>query len=532
MKHTLLTVLLLLTHVLVGQQIGDTLSIVLERHIGPGPFSQSMSMYKPNPTDTSHQYYYLHERATGLPEAYSDFGVGSMPTDFRQMAYSAIKNGVLDSASYFGGWFGDDTPEQLAQLTAQKVDTEVSLAYGKIGEKHYLIVDKNNDEDFTNEKVIELGAASLDFKGFGDPELFSAQVERYIKSDIIKDTVYFAFMPVESMGRTFTNPSEYRSGSVMLEGKEVSIYVNNSFYGIQYTPNTLNLIYLDRPYNKGDERANRDSYLSVNDYIKGQSFDYQIADIDLQGKELKLIVAEHKERKGTGIGQVAPDLEGWLLNNSLYKVKAGNTTMIDFWGTWCAPCVAEVPYLKDAHQAFKGEGFQLVSVANDSKEKVQSFVEKNDMSWHHMMESDAGSAVKDFRVDGYPSTFLLGDDLTILQKENNLRGKKLLLTLAAHYKLSREEVQERLSKGNLVIKVNAPEVVSLSLTSDFSTGVANLYNWSEDGSWKKGFEAQPGEYELKFKVIKSGETRPKEVIKTITVGSSDQQVIEVDLGEL
>lgn len=334
------------------------------------------------------------------------------------------------------------------------------------------------------------------------------------------------------MGRVFTNPSDYRLGSIMLEGKEMFIYVNNSFYGIQYTPNTLNLIHLDKPFDKGDEKANRDSYLSVNDYIKGEAFDYQIADIDLLGKELKLIVAEHKERKGTSIGQVAPDLEGWLLNNSLYKVKAGNTTMIDFWGTWCAPCVAEVPYLKDAHKAFKDEGFQLVSVANDSKEKVTAFIEKNDMQWVHMLESDAGSAAKDFRVDGYPSTFLLGDDLTILQKENNLRGKRLLMTLATHYKMSTEEVQERLNQGNLVIKVNAAEVVFLSLTSNFSTGVANLYNWSEDGAWKKGFEAKPGEYELKFKVVKSGETRPIEVIKTITVGQSDQQEIEVDLGAL
>lgn len=516
-----------------SQQIGDTIKVELNRHIGPGPFQQSMSLFRANPTDESERYFNLHEKTKGLPDQYSELEVGSLPSDFRQMAFSAIKRGILDSANYYGGWFSDDSPAELAELTSEYIDTEVSIAYGQIEERHILIIDKNNNEDFSDDEVIELNADELNMKAFSSPSIYSAMVERYSGKGAVKDSVYFAFLPLEQMGRIYMSPSHHRSGSFMHNGKEHFVYVNNSFYGIQYTPATLKLIYSDKEHTQEDIRPSMDSYLSHKDFIQGEYFDYQIAGIDLGGQVLKLVIDEKKDRKGTSIGQIAPDVTGIQLDGNPFKVEAGTTTLLDFWGTWCGPCIAEIPYLQDAYELFKEEGFQIVSIANDNKDAVESFLEKNSMPWIHMMEKEAGSANSDYRIRGYPTTFLLANDMRIVEKQTSLRSVRLIQTLATHFDLSMDEVQNRINKGNVVLRFLGENLSGIMVESSFTNGQSRVYSLTgSSGNWERGYDVEPGEYELKVKVLKSGTAESEEITHSIKVDPrQDQQIIEIDLGK-
>ena len=284
MKHTLTFLFLILfTSQVFSQQIGDTLKVELTRHIGPGPFQQSMSVFRPTTSDETDRFYNLHERATGLPEKYTTLEIGTLPSDFRQMAFSAIKRGILDSADYYKGWFSNSSPEELAEMTKAYINTEVSIAYGIIDFKPTLIIDSNNNEDFSDDPVIELDPDALTMKAFSNPPMYSALVERYNQKEIVTDSTYFTFLPLEQMGRIYMSTSDYRSGEFEVNGKKHFVFVNNSFYGIQYTPATLKLIYDTKPYDENMTRPNRDSYLSTHDFIIGEDFDYKIADIDLEG---------------------------------------------------------------------------------------------------------------------------------------------------------------------------------------------------------------------------------------------------------
>lgn len=105
----------------------------------------------------------------------------------------------------------------------------------------------------------------------------------------------------------------------------------------------------------------------------------------------------------------------------------GKPVLIDFWATWCGPCVAELPTLKRAHQRFADQGLVIVSVSLDNQaETARKFASQQGMTWPQLWAQDAfkGELAELYGVSGVPATFLIGPDGKVVAKD--LRGKKLL----------------------------------------------------------------------------------------------------------
>ena len=65
----------------------------------------------------------------------------------------------------------------------------------------------------------------------------------------------------------------------------------------------------------------------------------------------------------------------------LGKLK-GKVVLIDFWATWCGPCVAELPNVKKTYAKYHEKGFEIVGISLDqSKDKLTDFVKENEMPW-------------------------------------------------------------------------------------------------------------------------------------------------------
>ncbi len=88
--------------------------------------------------------------------------------------------------------------------------------------------------------------------------------------------------------------------------------------------------------------------------------------------------------KDLGIGSKAPsiDIENWLQDgNGFFKpvkeFKEGNVYVVEFWATWCGPCIGSMPHLAELQNKYRGEGVQIISVSDESVDEVKDLLAKD-----------------------------------------------------------------------------------------------------------------------------------------------------------
>ncbi len=104
-------------------------------------------------------------------------------------------------------------------------------------------------------------------------------------------------------------------------------------------------------------------------------------------------------------------------------VGKGNYTLVEFWASWCGPCRAEIPHLKQVYELYHPEGFDIVSISMDAKKAdwVKA-IEAEGMNWAQASDLKAfeGPLCKLYNFEGIPYCVLVGPDGKILH--HNARG--------------------------------------------------------------------------------------------------------------
>ena len=153
-------------------------------------------------------------------------------------------------------------------------------------------------------------------------------------------------------------------------------------------------------------------------------------------------VAEETEpapSKASGSRQAAPEIKGLLLGTDKTVSSStdyrGKFLIVNFWATWCGPCVAELPALERMYQVLKtkypnGE-FELIGVNADidsSLDSVKEMVRTRGMTFPVILDPE-GAIVKAFNLTGFPETIFIdpaGNRVQVIDPDNKVQGDRLL----------------------------------------------------------------------------------------------------------
>ncbi len=338
---------------------------------------------------------------------------------------------VTDSIGFFSGIPTDITTWKIYTLKKSKIFNEYNLNVfsGFKEDSNYMIIDKDFDNDFSNnDRII--------FKNIN--KLKRSEIPFH--SEIIeKDNVIINFDNIYSHLKIYPFPNYYTSTSDSINNKlqivvqSVGVYKgtltsfksNYNFFLKQNIGNKENEILIEK-----DEGINEDMTYKVGDKIIIGDGIYKISKFNRKEEEIKLIKLSNDDNIGLHNGLM---IKNYNLNFLNYKnsnieelLHKKDFLIIDFWGTWCVPCVEIMPDLKSFLK--ENRNVQALGVVLDKdRETAVNFIKNNNIKYpnhfigYKNLEPNKDNIITEHRVTNYPYYILIDKKRRIIKRGS---GKK------------------------------------------------------------------------------------------------------------
>jgi len=181
-----------------------------------------------------------------------------------------------------------------------------------------------------------------------------------------------------------------------------------------------------------------ESYVVTDKYVNLAEVSYEFT-VDRQGRSLTLTPLADKlpDRVSLELGSAGPEFSFTDINGKPHRLSdyRGNVVLLDFWGVWCAPCVAEAPKLAAIYKKLHEKGLEVIGVhMGKEMEALRKFTAEKGMTWTQTIEDERGALHRLFRVHEWPTYYLIGKDGTI--RANNIRpGDELIKKIEQQFEM-------------------------------------------------------------------------------------------------
>ena len=130
---------------------------------------------------------------------------------------------------------------------------------------------------------------------------------------------------------------------------------------------------------------------------------------------------------------VQPNINGEEVSlKSVVENKNNRYVLLDFWASWCGPCMGEMPVLKEAYKLYHKRGFEIYGVSFDgTRDAWKGAIEKQGMKWVNVstLERFNNPSAEDYAVESIPTNYLIDCSNGVIIAKN-LRGEAVLEKLA------------------------------------------------------------------------------------------------------
>jgi len=440
MKRVVILIIVAITIFSCNSQKKDLL-INLHPENGYGVFMPGNKIIFPNNDSIEYK---------GVPNEIKEFVVRSMSLQSSQYYWELYKKGKIDKEVFLNvvSRFQIDT----TNLDNISYDCQVLILIGtNKKEKRVIIIDSDNDEDFSNEKILEyeFPLSIEEQKKIHDilPTVLTSY-EYYYEGNVLNKSIELMPSPykgtldvryntnneTEKKYDLFISVPNHKKGEIIIDNTKYEVFAANRFTSPTYsTDNTSIFIYsIDE---KTPSESDGDIPYKIGDVINLKEKDYKLDTISIWGDTIKLkYLGKNSHSTGITEGKFIPEFVAKKLDNSVFSLAQypDKYILIDFWGTWCNPCITLIPELKEIKAEFEDKNFTIVSVAYDrDAQKVLDFVEKEQMNWDHVFvsqtQTDKNSLVEKLKVTSFPTTILIAPDGKIIARNKSINELKEIL---------------------------------------------------------------------------------------------------------
>jgi thiol-disulfide isomerase/thioredoxin len=371
---------------------------------GYGPFRIDKSYINFDSIGKAHPLYgtLASLQYNGLPAYLQSVKKGIIWFDFSQFLYQHVQQGNISRDVYerFCKERGITRPEN--ELSKKPIACYVLAAKGMDAQgKELLLLDTDNDQDFGNESPI----AVADYTSDEDYYHLASKAIQIDYQAVFNGTVVTRKMPLVAIrykNNLFYNIPQYAVATLQLDNVDHEIAVSHEFRFPDFF--VADIARLSKEKAPADSIVKKNQFLHVGNHLfKNKGVNY--ASLTLQLEEVKDSVS------GAQKGMLAIPFKGQdavsgrKISLADYR---GKYLFIDFWGTWCSPCVAQLPKLKEIYATLDSSKIAFLGIAgNDDLDRLRKMIAEKGIPWPNILSDDVNRIVEQYSITAYPTGILL-----------------------------------------------------------------------------------------------------------------------------